>query len=332
MGTYRLLLAICVLLSHLGIVIKGHDSGVSAVVSFFLLSGFVMTALIRQKYSATNRIGAFYLDRAMRLFPQFLLYMALTAALIAIAHPNSPFLTDLTPVKEILNFLMLPLVFFMQIGNAVLIPQAWSLGLELTFYIAIPFLLIYRLERVAFAGSVAIFLLAYFRIINTDVFGYRLLPGTLFIFLCGSFLYRLKSAKRIAALVATYTAAAALFIAVRKTPFLQVPDNFDVLVGFLIGLPAIALLSRMKLGALDEMLGNVSYGVFLNHFLLIWLFQVIGISMSSTRNVAILIACSFALGWASYMFVERPILKYRRRLRSGLIAKETGNTSSINPA
>ena len=197
MGTYRLLLAVVVLLSHIGIVAGGHNQGVSAVVSFFLISGFAMTALIRRNYNSPKRIMAFYVDRIMRLFPQFLLYMVATTLLVVLAKPESPFLSGLTIWKALLNYAMLPLNFYMfGFGDALLMPQAWSLGLEACFYISIPILLVFDLEVIAFVLSLGVFLLACFGQINPDFFGYRLLPGTLFIFLCGSFIFQRKTLSR----------------------------------------------------------------------------------------------------------------------------------------
>jgi len=67
MGTYRLFLAALVALSHVGLTIGGMNPGVMAVVHFFLLSGFVMTALIRRYYLNIKEVPAFYLDRTLRL-------------------------------------------------------------------------------------------------------------------------------------------------------------------------------------------------------------------------------------------------------------------------
>jgi peptidoglycan/LPS O-acetylase OafA/YrhL len=72
-----------------------------------------------------------------------------------------------------------------------IIPQAWSLGLELSFYAIIPFLIIYRpLAKWSVAISIGIFALAFFGIISPDTYGYRLLPGTLFIFFAGTAMAR----------------------------------------------------------------------------------------------------------------------------------------------
>ncbi|WP_188688907.1 acyltransferase family protein [Silvimonas amylolytica] len=329
MGSYRLLLAIAVMLSHVWGGFLGHNQGVAAVVSFFLLSGFVMTALIRRNYNSIDRVGMFYVDRVMRLFPQFLFYLVATIILFKVAHPVSPFLSGLTIFKVLLNFLMLPLGFFMYgLVDALLIPPSWSLGLELTFYLAIPFILIYRLEKYAFAISVVIFMLAYFSVINTDTFGYRLLPGTLFIFLCGSFLYKLESTKRKATLIGSFIIAAIMFEAVRKVPSLQVFFNYEVLIGLLIGLPVVAVLSRYKSGLVDETLGNISYGVFLNHNFVMWTARCMGMDTGKPGSIVLLILVSIMLAWVTYMLIERPVIHYRRKLRR----KADGNAALLPQA
>lgn len=122
MGFYRLLLAIAVLLSHIGIGFHG-DLGVSAVVSFFLLSGYVMTALVDRHYNERSRILTFYLDRAMRLCPQFFFYLSLSLILIWIAHPVSPYLTGISLKKILLSLSMLPLNFVTYFFNSMVIPH-----------------------------------------------------------------------------------------------------------------------------------------------------------------------------------------------------------------
>src|SRR5947207_8786691 len=108
MGSLRLVLAAMVLLSHAGVEVYGYNPGVVAVVSFFLLSGYVMTLLIQKHYGSYDRITTFYRDRAGRLFPQFLLYSALTTALLSvIASPT--FHSQCNAGKVVLTFAMLPL-------------------------------------------------------------------------------------------------------------------------------------------------------------------------------------------------------------------------------
>lgn len=50
-----------------------------AVVLFFMLSGSVMTALLQKNYNSIGiRTLYFYLDRGLRIFPQFTFFMFIT--------------------------------------------------------------------------------------------------------------------------------------------------------------------------------------------------------------------------------------------------------------
>ena len=132
-----------------------------------------MTALVERHYSTPSRVGLFYVDRIVRLYPQFLFYLFATLALVFLARPKSGYLADITPLKVALNALMAPLNFYWLKGikNATLIPQAWSLGLEVMFYAVIPWLLIFRLSAVAAVVSVAVFVAAYLGFISTSRLG-----------------------------------------------------------------------------------------------------------------------------------------------------------------
>ncbi len=312
MGIYRLLLAIAVMLSHLGVTVHGRNIGVFAVVSFFILSGYVMTALLDRHYLQFSRIGAFYLDRAMRLFPQFLLYFFLTLLLIAVAHPSSPFIGNVTVPQILLNVTMLPLNFFRYFINCQIIPQAWSLGLESQFYLVIPIVIICNVRGPVFVASLAFFVLPYLGILDADTWGYRMLPGTLFMFILGSYLYRPPGR---ASLYAAYLVICAMLVGIVIHPTRPMPFTFEVLAGLAFGVPVVWGLSKLSFGWLEELAGNLSYGVFLNHFLIIWLFQCIGISNHSGWYVYALITSSITLAGISYLLVERPVIRLRHALR-----------------
>jgi peptidoglycan/LPS O-acetylase OafA/YrhL len=85
------------------------------------------------------------------------------------------------------NLAMLPIQFMPKDCRP--IPQAWSLSLEVFFYFVIPFIVIWGNKRsfaVVVIASLCIFFVAYLGIINTDEWGYRRLPGALFMFLAGA--------------------------------------------------------------------------------------------------------------------------------------------------
>ncbi|MHB2139308.1 acyltransferase family protein [Pseudomonas monsensis] len=319
MGAYRLLLAVLVAVSHMGKTFMGLNPGVIAVISFLIISGFVMTSLIERNYQAPGKVGLFYLDRILRLYPQFLLYFFAASAVLYILFPGSPQEAELTFKNIAASLAMVPLGFYMfgATGSGIL-PPAWSLGLEMCFYLVIPFLILYRARGVAFVLSVAVFIPACLGLINTDVYGYRLLPGVLFIFLCGSYLYK-PQAKSLAIVAGTAVAAALIFIAIMAGWIERRPSNAEVAAGIALGIPAVYLLTKLKYHRADEFLGNISYGVFLNHYAVMYFLHGLWpISSYDAYTVAKILGLSFLLSGISYYCVERPALKLRHALRGGV--------------
>jgi len=112
-GAYRLLLAVLVAISHMGKTFAGLNPGVMAVISFLIISGFVMTSLIERNYKAPGKIGLFYMDRALRLYPQFLFYFFVSCAVIHFLLPGTPQAAELTFRNIAASLPMVPLGFYM---------------------------------------------------------------------------------------------------------------------------------------------------------------------------------------------------------------------------
>ena len=74
LGISRLLLAIAVALSHIDVRLWELNPGVVAVVSFYMISGYVMTGLLRRHFSHVEQVPTFYLDRFFRLFSQYFFF------------------------------------------------------------------------------------------------------------------------------------------------------------------------------------------------------------------------------------------------------------------
>ncbi|WP_223456468.1 MULTISPECIES: acyltransferase family protein [unclassified Pseudomonas] len=317
MGAYRLLLAVLVAVSHMGKTFMGLNPGVIAVISFLIISGFVMTSLIERNYKAPEKVGLFYLDRALRLYPQFLFYFAVSCAVIYFLLPGTPQAAELTLRNIAASLAIVPLGFYMfGAAGSWILPPAWSLGLEMCFYLVIPFLIIYRARGVAFALSVVVFMVACLGFINTDLYGYRLLPGVLFMFLCGSYLYKAQP-KDLAIAAGTAVAAALMFAAIMAGWIERRPFNAEVTAGIALGVPAVYLLTKLKYHRIDEFLGNISYGVFLNHYVVMYFLHAIGSVAYDGAIVATVLALSLLLSGVSYYCVERPALKLRHALRAG---------------
>jgi peptidoglycan/LPS O-acetylase OafA/YrhL len=191
-----------------------------------------------------------------------------------------------------------------------IIPQAWSLGLEMSFYLVIPWVLIYFSKRQIYAlafASFLIFLAAYLGKVNSDYFGYRLLLGTLFMFLIGWAASKNDSDSRKFRTCVFVLACGLLIIAFLNKSLYALPYNKEVLVGLMVGVLAISTINRFIFAKSDEIFGNLSYGVFLNHYIIIWIMQkILGIKTFDLLNVVTLLVFSCALAWCSFQYIERP--------------------------
>ena len=301
----------------MGKTFMGLNPGVIAVISFLIISGFVMTSLIERNYKAPEKVGLFYLDRALRLYPQFLFYFVVSCAVIYFLLPGTPQAAELTLRNIAASLAIVPLGFYMfGAAGSLILPPAWSLGLEMCFYLVIPLLIIYRARGVAFALSVVVFMAACLGFINTDLYGYRLLPGVLFMFLCGSYLYKAQP-KGLAIAAGTAVVATLMFAAIMAGLIERRPFNAEVTAGIALGVPAVYLLTKLKFHRVDEFLGNISYGVFLNHFVVMYFLRAFWPVAYDGYIVATVLALSLLLSGVSYYCVERPALKLRHALRAG---------------
>lgn len=320
MGTLRLILALLVLLSHADVRIVQLNPGVTAVVGFYLISGYVMAGLVQRHYGAADRMHWFYLDRVLRLFPQYLLYMLAGLAWQLTTDARTIFLTREPGLGDLLaNVLVVPLNFYMYNGTDqyTLIPPAWSLGAELQFYLLAPAMLIWPRVGVALAaGSLAVHTAALHGSLNTDWYGYRLLPGILWVFGLGMLMFHWHRLRPWWASALAWSApvlAGGVWLYLRSRGLHAAPYHQEVLVGWALGVPLVHILARRRAGSFDALAGDLSYGVFLNHFLLIWIFFPAG--ARAPVQLAALCLCSIALSYLTQRGLERPVLNWRRKLR-----------------
>jgi peptidoglycan/LPS O-acetylase OafA/YrhL len=317
MGTFRFFLAYCVLYSHLIGNVFGFNIGIVAVISFLILSGYVMVLLINKHYPSAKQIGAFYLDRMARIFPQYLFYLALTLLLTQLMGLTSEFYhnVELRDIPQ--NVLLVPLGYYMFLPVAQsYIPQAWSLGLELTFYLFFPFfwLLPRGWKYGVLSVSIVIFAIALLGILATeDWYVYRLLPGVFFIFAVGSSLAdstKISSKYPVLVFVLALLATVMVFASPKLCATLH---NREVTLGLVLGIIAVAFLRKYRFRSIDEFLGNLSYGIFLNHYLVMAVMGKLGIRHFARLSVVVV---SLVFAWLSYRFVEKPALDWRRKLRT----------------
>lgn len=333
MGYYRLLLAMLVLASHIWY--RGFDYGQSAVVCFFIISGFVMTKLLDAHYSDIKQTTLFYVDRAARIFPQYFFYCIATLALITITKIDNDWTSACTPAMLAGNFSLYMLYDpgSNPIWKCTLIPPAWSLSLEWAFYLVVPFIANSRSKAIFLCVAVyslATYIKAYLGIIDTDWNGFRHLPGTLFMFLVGVCLARDGVFwKAYGALV--WVGAVVLFaLLFFRSDLYVLHSNKEILVGIIAGIPALYFCIRSKSGRLEGLAGNLSYGVFLNHYLVILIVQRF-MSLDHLHiwmRLLLISSISLPLSYATFTYIERPVMNWRRTLRA---RKESTNHADAIP-
>ncbi len=226
MGSLRLCLALIVACAHFRGVWIGHY-GAFAVRVFFVVSGFYMALIITER-AAYRDIWSFYASRALKLLPLYWVVSLVAFVLIATVVP----MTQLHPLAQwsridfaamsvlagygVISLTTLigadawawlgfdpstgALSFAPDYGQTAtsflafgFVPQAWTIGLEIMFYVAAPFIV--RRSLLAIAALAAVSLLCRGLMIYQGFGGSPwdrvLFPTELVFFLLGVAAYRL---------------------------------------------------------------------------------------------------------------------------------------------
>lgn len=320
-GTLRLILAAMVALSHVGVSIGPYHLGVPAVVVFFMLSGYVIDSLCGPGGPLHAHPTRFYAERALRLLPLY--YLALAAGVVqwqlGIAQPWRPDAALADPWAWLANLVILPLNHLQvqhQAQALIWVPPAWSLALELQFYLLAPWLLArtWRLLAAALLTA-AVGSAAHAGWLPSDAWGYRYPMGTLWIFLSGAWLHRVITAQAARwPLWLAWIAAALLSLAL--LPRWQTPFVAEVLVGYLLGLPLLWHLARLPRRAWDDAMAHLAYGVFLLHFA-VWsaLAHLGWVSADHAQPRTVYLLATVAAAALGHALAERPLRAWRHRLR-----------------
>jgi peptidoglycan/LPS O-acetylase OafA/YrhL len=198
MGVVRLFLAIAVALTHKPLAqFYGLTPlyGDSAVEGFFTISGFFI-ALVLCENRAYASASTFYASRYLRLWPAYILCLLVTFVVV----PHTWSLVVPGPVEVFSGFSMLfqDLTLFLPqtFGNA-LIPQTWSLGVELSFYLIAPFTL-RRLSTASLFVVVGLLTRLYLwqNGLTQGPWSYRFAPAEALYFGLGACAYHLSSGLR----------------------------------------------------------------------------------------------------------------------------------------
>jgi len=361
MGILRLLLAVSVLCAHLhGKAVLGFRflNGDLAVQCFYMISGFYMALVLNQKYRP-GQYAFFLCQRYLRLWPTYVFiallglageclvspaagpaagalqawrehgsllhpgaWLALVVANLAIVGQDWVVFYAVDPHSGALywtrywNREPIPALSFLAIG------QAWSLGVEISFYLLAPWLVRqrYRLQAGLLLLSLAARCAGYALGLHGDPWNDRFFPFELAFFVAGSLAY--QHYVRFPELMARLAPAMrrygrwifyAFIAAYSRLPghseqryYLMVPLLFALL-------PVLFYTTRDT--AWDRTLGELSYPFYLGHTLILLLLGPVlqAYLPADTWGILDLLA---ALGFSYLVFryFESPIENWRHTL------------------
>ncbi len=151
-GLFRYGLAVLVLVTHLWPQLA-RPAGAYAVFGFYTLSGYLMAYVLRHVYGTdAEGVRRFLVNRFLRIYPPYWCVMAATL-LIFLVHPlTGPFLNPAVRLPPDLPHWLANLVIFgldpgllqFQLAAVRLVPPAWSLHVELSFYLLMALVLVRR--------------------------------------------------------------------------------------------------------------------------------------------------------------------------------------------
>lgn len=301
MGSIRTLLALAVMFGHADLYL--FTGGTLAVQLFYVISGYLMSLILLSK--SYNSLSAFYTNRFLRLYPIYWT-VAVTTTLIYLII-NTPSSLEFWSVYKNLgpdsiwlvlsNILLFGQDWIMFTGvdegnfgltsnfkssevlvwQGLLVPQAWTLGVELSFYLIAPFILRDKKRWITIL-LFSLILRAYFIHIGIgtqDPFSYRFFPLEIALFLLGAFSHQfikplLESISIIQKKLFTNFVTTCFIGIILFFHFIEINHFLKSIIligGFILALPILA--KFQKGSSTDDWIGSLSYPIYVCHWVVI---------------------------------------------------------------
>ena len=327
-GIYRFILASMVLLAHLASPVTDW-TGVYAVFCFYLLSGYLMTLILNERYGFNfDGLRRYAINRALRIYPPYIVVILIAILVVRlipeVANYINPALSmPSNPIEWIHNLF----IFGLNGDSIRLIPPAWSIDVELFFYCAMG-LFLARNRKICIGWFlISLFTTILMIIIGNDLsLRYGSVIGASLPFSMGSMMYYFKEQTPILSPKHVYIAITLFLLYASFSQLLWTnPRNMGFYISLILGMYLQISLTNIRkdslpswLRTLDIRLGNLSYPIFLCHWHLGAIIAFIAPFAVSTKGMSLFIIGLFAsilVALAINQYIEMPIEKIRRNDR-----------------
>lgn len=363
MGLFRVLLALSVVMSHTikweAPLYKGFG-GITSVEIFFLISGFYIALILDKTYKSKK---LFYINRILRLYPIYLIICVLVLAVASIRSGVSENLFGFpVQVLSISTFSNLTLVgidwlmFFDTSGSGIhltsfnffgtrmrdllWVPQAWSLGVEISFYLIAPYLCKKSSRTLILIIVTLIGAKVFSHSIGLDYspWDHRFFPFELPYFLVGILFYRIRKNRTPnkmfeIPLKAIYTILIFAYIgfSILSTKYSL---NYYLMIAILLALATVVILFGPN-SASDRRFGELSYPIYICHGLVAQIYGFVSTGLNERFTIfrnhefSILLEVS-AVVIFSYLLLQvvKPIELIRARNRNSSLTQNSDSSVS----
>jgi peptidoglycan/LPS O-acetylase OafA/YrhL len=361
MGKIRTLLALSVVMFHCGSIFGiTLIQGQLAVQAFFIISGFYMSMVLNEKYIGTNKSYKLFLsNRLLRLYPIYWVVLILTVlggVLLAMkSHtmhiekfegyfalhgyvPSIVFMVinqviifgqdlvyslGINPANGHLFFTTLAENSNPPLTTLLMVPPAWTLGVELTFYLVAPFILRRRASLIISLILMSFLLRVglYWRFgSQVDGWLYKFFPTSLFFFLLGYISYRIYLKIKSATLNNNLGYVIMILLVVETFLYPCIPDfriNYfpfgfsDTLYYISTTLAVPFLFLYFKSDKLDNKIGELSYPIYICHKLVFYILKSVHFLSGQFFGLYVVI-CTIIFSVLLTQWVALPIERYRQ--------------------
>jgi peptidoglycan/LPS O-acetylase OafA/YrhL len=308
MGIIRFLLALGVLVSHSSPIFGlNFIGGVEAVESFYIISGFYMSIILNEKYvGKNNSYKLFISNRLLRLYPIYWVVLLLTIIysllVFKLGYPGKILFYSHFWYMQLSGLIYLifsnifilgqDIIFYLGLDpsgsffftkdfnktdpalyNFLFVPQAWSISLEIIFYLMAPFIVrrsLYFLLAI-YSASFLVKLFLFYQGLTNPPWNYQFFPAEVSYFILGAISYHIyrKVRQKPYSLLLTQTLfAVAVFCCIF---YYILPVSPVTLFGyhFFLAMAIPFIFDYTKNNKIDRYIGELSYPMYISHMFIL---------------------------------------------------------------